>query len=170
MNYSLHSWAIRLDNMSFIITCQHKITPLSYPGSTPIIYGATHLRRMIYVCSHTLHRQPATCGENLSEAVTHFIPRTATMVKSIIFIALCTVALSSAQIAAGPQRFRDMIKAKSTLTRTKANLKGGNHEGRILELSMSMAFEGIDDAGADDTVAVDWICQFCPTYLCVSCD
>ena len=47
------------------------------------------------------------------------------------------------------------------------------------ELSMSMpmslvVFEGIEEENDDEVdvatdLVVDWICQFCPAYLCVNC-
>ena len=90
------------------------------------------------------------------------------------------MSLSTAQLAAGPQRLRSMLMTKSTSTRTDNALD--NHEGRLLfdELSLSMSmslvvFEGIEEEEDDDEVdtatelAVDWICQFCPAYLCINC-
>lgn len=93
---------------------------------------------------------------------------------------LFTMSVVTAQLAAGPQRLRSMLKTKSTSTRTNNVLD--NHGGRLLldELSMSMslvAFEGIDEEEFDDDdevdtaieLANDWMCKFCPAYLCVNC-
>jgi hypothetical protein len=101
------------------------------------------------------------------------------MIKAILYVMLFTMSAVTAQLAAGPQRLRSMLKTKSTSTRADNVLD--NHDGRLLldELSMSMSlvvFEGIEDI--DDEVdevdtptelLVDWICQFCPAYLCVNC-
>lgn len=91
------------------------------------------------------------------------------------------MSVVTAQLAAGPQRLRSMLKTKSTSTHTDNIFN--NHDGRLLldELSMSMSmslvvFEGIEEEENDDDddevgleLAVDWICQFCPAYLCVNC-
>ena len=91
------------------------------------------------------------------------------------------MSVVTAQLAAGPQRLRSMLKTKSLSTRTDNVLD--NHDGRLLldELSMSMSmslvvFEGIEEEEENDDevdvatdLVVDWICQFCPAYLCVNC-
>ena len=89
------------------------------------------------------------------------------------------MSVVTAQLAAGPQRLRSMLKTKSLSTRTDNVLD--NQDGRLLldELSMSMSmslvvFEGIEEENDDEVdvatdLVVDWICQFCPAYLCVNC-
>ena len=118
------------------------------------------------------------------------------MVKLVLLAALCTLALSSAQLESVPHRLRTIIKVKSASTirddafgSTESNFDA--HPIRILRLSMSMSADdisvlNIDDADeavdadgavdADDADkdlgaegAVDWICQFCPSFLCINC-
>ena len=84
------------------------------------------------------------------------------------------MSVVTAQLAAGPQRLRSMLKTKSLSTRTDNVLD--NQDGRLLldELSMSMSmslvvFEGIEEENDDEVdvatdLVVDWICQFCPAY------
>lgn len=125
------------------------------------------------------------------------------MIKAAILAVLCTLTLSSAQLVGVRQRLRNDLKVKSTsmsqhdaFGHAKSNLEGGNGEGRILKLSISMSMtvddvstldiddaNGADDANdadgavdADDTDealgaegAADWICQFCPSFLCINC-
>jgi len=103
------------------------------------------------------------------------------MIKPILYVMLFTMSLSTAQLAAGPQRLRSMLMTKSTSTHTDNALD--NHDGRLLldELSMSMSmslvvFGGIEEEEEDDDevdtateIVADWICQFCPAYLCINC-
>jgi hypothetical protein len=109
------------------------------------------------------------------------------MVKSILLATLCTLALTSAQfIDRVPRRLRSALVSKSTpeaqgdkfVIGIDTEYKLEPLPMRILQLSMSMTTSEVsvlnDDASAadDDEVAggaVDWICQFCPSYLCINC-
>ncbi|KAL3817424.1 hypothetical protein ACHAXA_011053 [Cyclostephanos tholiformis] len=103
------------------------------------------------------------------------------MVKFVLLAKLCTLAFASAQfVERVPQRLRKALVVKSTpetqgdeFGRTESKLDA--LPIRYLQLSMSMASEIsvlADDIVDDDEATggpVDWICRFCPSYLCVNC-
>ena len=131
------------------------------------------------------------------------------MFKSAILAALCALTPSTAQLVGVPKRLRNGLKVKSTsmsqhdaFGHSESKLEGGNGEGRILQIAISMSMavddistldidgadgadhaadaDGIVDAdgvvAADDVDeavsaegAADWICQFCPSFLCINC-
>jgi hypothetical protein len=120
------------------------------------------------------------------------------MVKSILYVALAIVALSSAQLANVPHRLRNQKVRDVTASKSERGMLEIEPEARGkdtfeggVELSMSMIFENDPTASpttsatslmlitpmpsASPTAKVTekeesrWICSFCPVYVCRSC-
>ena len=131
---------------------------------------------------------PLTSAHNFSLKAEHIHetpqkPTYPNMVKSVLLATPCILALTSAQfVDRVPRRLRNVLVSKFTpevkgdeFGRTDTDIKLEPLPMRILQLSMSMTSEVSvldDDADDDDEEvggAVDWICQFCPSYLCINC-